>query len=401
MTYSPTIKTNSLRSSILHGFAWLVLLFAIVCGSACGIHTIGYGVVLWPEKDAGVQAGDIVPVTSEQKSKDTCIFYNKKEKKSVLTPTWRIEQFTSKKKAEVFAKKYAAYANMYAYGERDGIPPVREQPLNSTGVKIITKPKAAQIIKIVGRSDEKAPIEDMNDYWYEVLVEYQGIGKDGSFVNLGGRGFCYGYYLRIFESASNSEKDIAKKVADLNTDATLQHVLNNTWRPIYFQEMIDRGKINTGLFNNNIGIFPLPLSGVIEIVTPKGKFNFPYTEIIKVKSDTYTFKDSNLRVEALSDRKISVTFPEDGKQVTALYVIIDEDIDALYDKEVEARENYYKAFYSKGNVLSSSAYGSITLEEKKRITWKDFTKLVPSIIPENVSGTGWVDFPYIDRKSVV
>jgi hypothetical protein len=227
-----------------------------------------------------------------------------------------------------------------------------------------------------------------------VLIEYQGIDRNGEFANLGGRGYCYGYFLKIFESQSNSEKDIAKKVADMNTDKTLENILNNTWRPIYFQEMIDRGKINTSLFNNNIGIFPLPLSGVIEIVTPKGKFNLPYTEVIKVKADTYTFKDSNLRIEALSERKLSATFMEDGKQVTALYVLIDEDIDSLYDKEIESRETAFKSFFGKGSTLSSSAYGSITLDEKKRMTWKNYTKLVPSIIPDGLAGNGWVDFPY-------
>jgi hypothetical protein len=369
-------------------------LFFVLLASSCGIAAIGWGVVLWPEKDAGVDPGTVVPITSEQKTKDTLIFYDEKSKKSVLTPAWRIERFESKGKAVAFQKKYAEFANLYAYGERDGVPPVREEPLNSTGVKIITKPKAGQILKIVSRSEQKVPIDEMSDYWYEVLVEYQGINKNGEFAAMGGRGYCFGYFLKIFESQSNSEKDIAKKVADLNTDKTLEHILNNTWRPIYFQEMIERGKINTNLFNNNIGIFPLPLSSAVEIVTPKGKFNFPYSEVIKVKTDSYSFKDTNLRIEALSERKISATFIEDNKQVTALYVLIDEDIDSLYDKEIDSREAAFKSFYDKGTVLSSSAYGSITLDEKRRMTWKNFSKLVPAIIPDSVAGNGWVDFPY-------
>jgi hypothetical protein len=375
----------------------LICIACAVCAaaSACGMAKIGYGVVLWPEKDSGIEAGEIVPVTSEQKSRDTCIFYDQKNKKSVLIPVWRIERFDSKKDAKAFQKKFEGFENTYAYGERDGVPPVREQPLNSTGVKIITKPKAGQIFKIIGRSEEKARIEDMSDYWYEVLIEYQGIGRNGEFVKLGARGFCYGYYLKVFENSSTSEKEIAKKVADSNTDPALQNVLSNTWRPIYFQEMIDRGKINTSLFNSDIGIFPLPLSKVIEIVTPRGKFNFPYTEILKVKTDAFSFKDSGLRIEVLSDRKISATFNEDGKQVTVLYVLIDDDIDELYEKEVEARNEYFDSFYKQGHLLESSAYGSISLDEKKRITWKNFNRLVPSIIPDSVSGTGWIDFPYI------
>jgi|GEM_PF-1215370 len=388
-------KSSSQLPIFLLIFAGILVFFSLTV--SCGVSAVAYGVMLWPEKDSSLKSGEIVKIRAIQQKSDTYIVYDEKTKKSVISPMWRVEQFKSVKLAKEFNKKYEPYANLYAYGERDGVPPVRVEPLNSSSVKIIAKPTTGQLLKVVGRSSEKTNIEDMSDYWYEVLIEYQGIAKDGEFKAIGGRGFCYGYFLKIFTSGADAdaEKEVHNKVSEIGTDPSLQNLLNNTWRPIYFKEMIERGKINTNLFNGNIGLFPLPLSKVIEIVTPKGKFNFPYSEIIKVKEDSFSFKGSDLRIQALSPKKLSVTFIEDSKQVTALYVLIEDNIEELYDKEKEGRDKLYSEFLDRGGKLFSTAYGTITLGEKKRISWSGFEKLVPTIFPKDISGDGWVDFNYI------
>jgi hypothetical protein len=386
-------NNNSIGLSI--SILLFVSIFSGILFVSCGVSAVAYGVVLWPEKDSSLKSGEIVKITVIQKKTDTYIVYDEKTKQSVITPVWRIQLFKSMKLAKEFYKKYEPYVNTYAYGERDGVPPVREEALNSGTIKIIAKTTTGQLLKVIGKSEEKTSIEDMNDYWYEVLIEYQGIAKDGEYKAIGGRGFCYGYYLKVFSSEADAQKEVRNKVSEMGTDPKLQNLLNNTWRPIYFKEMIERGKINTNLFNENIGLFPLPLSKVIEIVTPKGKFNFPYSEIIKVKEDSFSFKGTDLRIQALSEKKLSVTFIEDSKQVTALYVLLDDNIEELYEKEKEARDKLYTEFLDRGASLVSTAYGTITLEDKKRINWTGFDKLVPAIIPKDVSGDGWVDFNYI------
>lgn len=376
-------------------FAHVLSVIIILASWSCGPATIGHGVVLWPEKDSELSSGERVIITAEQRSTGILTVFDQKKKKSVDISGWRIERFPSPGKADAFAQKFAPYAGMYAYGTRDGVPPVREQPLNTGSVKIITKPRTGQLLKIIGKSEEKTRIEEMEDYWYEVLVEYQGIAPNGEFGPIGGRGFCYGYYLKLFNDTGDSKQEIADVIAGLNTDTVLQNILANTWRPIYFQEMIDRGKINTGMFRSTIGLFPSPLDRKIEIVTPKGSFPFPYTEIITAQQGSYAFSGTNLRIESQAEKRISVTFVEDLQRVTMQYVIIDDDIDKLIERENGQRDELYAAFTEKGGVLSSSAYGKITLGDNRKFIWKNFEKLVPSILPQGLSGSGNVDFPYV------
>jgi len=369
-------------------------LFLLPCLlTGCSSQAKGYGVVLWAESDSGLVNGEIVKIVSESVIQKAYIVSSENLGKRVPLEKWRLELYKTKKEAEQYAKEYEPYASMYAYSEKDGIPPVREKPENSGGVKIISKPNAYQPIKILGRQEEKAEINEMTDYWYHVLIQYQGIGNDGQYQQLGGNGYCFGHYLEIFQTNGDPLNEIAEKNDTGTEEDPLENLLQTVWRPDYFGTMINSGRLDLHMFKNTIGLFPDPDQKKIVISTITDSYEFYYTGITNVRYNLYTFQDVDLRIEILSKYRISVTYMADGKQVTSVYRKVATDIDELINREIQIRNALFEDFYLRGPVLSSSAYGTITLKEDKTILWTGYERLIPSVIPKKISGSGWIDFP--------
>jgi hypothetical protein len=380
---------------------WLSLMVCFILSLAgCGLQTIGYGVILWAENDSVLVNGDIVRISAISRIQKSYIVHKDDVDKGIPIITWRVEFFSTYQEAEEFAQKFRPYAHLYAYSDKDGTPPVREEPLNSKTVRIISKPKAYQVLKVVGRTEEKTKIGNMEDYWYYILIEYQGIGRAGNYETLGEKGYCFGHYLNIIATGDDPEKEIEKKQSETNEDELLTALLSTTWRPSYFLDMIVTGRIDLSRFNSSMGLFPEPGVNRITIETPDGVYKFDYSGIIRVRSNLFSFTDADLRIEVLSDARISATYTAYGKQVNEMYVKIKTDIDELCAREKTLRKAFYNDFYIRGKVLSSSAYGVITLDENQGFSWKGFERLAPSIIPRTAQGSGNVDFPFFIAKDL-
>lgn len=369
-----------------------ILFFCLFPG--CGIGIKGYGVVLWADKDTGLVNGEIVKVVSESMIQDAYIVYKENPKEKIPLKLWRVEFFKSKKEAEQYAEEYAPYSSTYAYSEKDGVPPVREMPENSSSVRIIAKPKAHQPLKILKKMEEAVEIEEMTDYWYQVLVEFQGIGKDGQYQLLGEKGYCFGHFLKVIQTDENPEEEIQESIKPESKENPLDNFLHNVWRPEYFSDMISSGRLDLKLFKSTFGIFPEPLGNRIVISLADGYYVYDYTDISQIRYNYYTFQGADLRIEIISNFQVSVTYMAKKERVNSLFIKITSDIDALVEREVKIRDALYEDFFIRGSVLTSSAYGTIVLNPDKTFTWTDFDKLIPAVIPHEITGRGRIDFPH-------
>jgi hypothetical protein len=368
----------------------ILIMFLVLTG--CGPHIEGYGVILQGDKETGLKNNEIVKVFSESVIQNAFIVFREKPEEQLPVKKWRIKVFKNEKEAAQFATEYAPFAGKYAYSLKDGIPPVRETPENSSSVKIISKPKAYQPLKILGRTEDKVKINDMVDYWYHVLIEYQGIGADGQYKLLGGEGYCFGYSLELFETDGDPMEEIARiQEADKGEDP-LDNLLHNVWRPGYFYEMIQSGAYDLGLFKSTIGLFPEPENQRLILTTYEKTYTYEYTDIAEVRNGLYAFLGADVRIDIYSNYRISLTYMAGDEQKNILYRKITADIDALIERELNRRKGLYEDFFLRGPVLSSSAYGKIILYEDNTFSWTGFNKLVPGVIPENVSGRGRIDF---------
>ena len=357
----------------------LALTFSLSLSSCAG--NIGYGLVLWAEEESPVQTGEILPVQQESTVQGSYLIRLPGTKELTELPTWRMRLFDSKEEALQGAEDYAPYQDVFAYSQRDGLPLREEADQEARRVYKLTE---GQLVKVLSRGEEQVTIGSYQDYWYLVLTE------DGY------QGYCFGYYLPAFRSSGDPKAEVETLMAQ---DPMLEALLSTDWRPEYFQEMVDEGRIDLTAFGQEFGFFVDPEKRQIRLVTGRRSYGWAYEGVENVAANRYVFEGTQIgsggiRINMQSTERIVCTYSVADQVLSSVFIAFEEDIEQIVTQERERRERLAEVFRSKSRVLRSSAYGNIYIEEQMRFRWEDFGRLGEQIFLENVRGAGAVDFPY-------
>jgi len=357
----------------------MLSLLSLVVLASCGVHAVGYGVVLWGELIGAPQTGTIVPIIREQPINSSYLIMVPGENKAREYPMGRIRPFPKRGEAAAFAAAYAQNLSSWAVVMKEDPPPlpVRESP--DAESKVVYKLRFQQLLKVVSRSADRATIKPYSDYWYEVATE------DGF------SGWCFGHFLRAF-TAPGDPKLEAQRI--LGQDETLDKIMGTTWRPDWFREMMAKGTIDLTMFRDDVGLFPSPADKVMRLALPLSTFEFHYSGIQKLGATSYAFTGSDLRITVLDDERISVSYRYKDQPVTGIYTVMKDDVTEVIAAEQKRRADLYDALRKPGATLASSAYGTIRLQDGMRFTWEGFSRLVPALIGPNAKGKGSVDFTF-------
>jgi hypothetical protein len=182
-------------------------------------------------------------------------------------------------------------------------------------------------------------------------------------------------------------------------DPMLEALLETDWRPEYFQEMVDEGRIDLTAFGPGFGFFVEPEDKQIQLVVGKRSTSFQYQSLDNVGANRYVFTgpdiaSGGIRINMQSAQRIVVTFPAGEQVLSSVFITFSEDIEEIITQESERRERLAESFSSRSRILRSSAYGNIFLEETMRFRWEDFGRLGEQVFLKPVRGSGNVDFPY-------
>lgn len=355
--------------------------FLALCGlvlTSCGARPVGWGVVLWGETSGSPRTGMVVGILQESSIGEASLIAVPGERKPREYPLGRIRMFKSRSDAAAFAASFARSADAWAVVVKGDSPPLPVRDAPGADAKVIYKLQYGQLVKVVSRSAEKAEVKPYTDYWYEIATE------DGF------TGWCFGHFLKAF-SASTDPAAEARRV--LSQDDVLARMMGTTWRPGWFQDMIDKGAIDLTMFREDVGFFPVPQDRVMRLVLPLSTFEFHYTgDPQKAGSSSYTFPGTDLRVDVLDGNRITVSYRYRDQPKTDLYVSVKDDVAQIVAAELKRRSDLFDSLARKGATLSSSAYGTIRLQPGLRFTWEGFAKLVPALIGPDAKGGGSVDF---------
>jgi hypothetical protein len=359
----------------------LLLCSALVPVLSSCARNIGYGLVLWAGEESPVQTGEILPVQQESTVQGSYLIRLPGTRELIELPTWRMRLFESKEEAVRGAEEYAPYQDMFAYSQRDGLP-LREEA--DQEARRVYKLAEGQLVKVLSRGEEKVTIGSYQDYWYLVLTE------DGY------QGYCFGYYLPAFRSSGDPKAEVEKLMAQ---DPMLEALLATDWRPEYFREMVDKGRIDLTAFGKEFGFFVDPEKRQIRLVTGKRSYGWAYESVENVGINRYLFEGpeiggGGIRINMQSTERIVCTYSVADQVLSSVFIAFDEDIEQIVTQERERRERLAEVFISKSRILRSSAYGNIYLEEKMRFRWEDFGRLGEQIFLQKVRGAGTIDFPY-------
>ena len=359
----------------------LILCSALALVLSSCARNIGYGLVLWAEEESPVQTGEILPVQQESTVQGSYLIRLPGTKQLIEVPTWRMRLFESGEEAIQGAEDYAPYQELFAYSQRDGLPLREEADQEARRVYKLTE---GQLVKVLSRGEEQVTIGSYQDYWYLVLTE------DGY------QGYCFGYYLPAFRSSGDPRAEVETLMAQ---DPMLEALMATDWRPEYFQEMVDEGRIDLTAFGKEFGFFVDPEKRQIRLVTGKRSYSWTYERMENVGTNRYVFEgpeigSGGIRINMQSSRRIVSTYSVADQVLSSVFISFEEDIEEIVTQEWERRERLAEVFSSKSRVLRSSAYGNIYLEEEMRFRWEDFGRLVEQIFLKKVRGAGTVDFPY-------
>lgn len=357
----------------------LCLIFGLGVLSSCGPRIVGHAVVLWGQSDGLPATGSIVGVIEMRELDNTCLLSVPGEKTPIEFPAGRVRVFAKRSEAEAYSKSAAPFLTTWAFSRKLDPPPLpmRESPKASADT--VYKLRQGQVVKVIGRTDNKESIKPYEDYWYELVTEDAYTG------------WCFGHYLKVF-TAEGDPTGTASML--LSEDETLDRILGSVWRPDWFREMMNKGEIDLQKFREDVGFFPVPEENLFRLVLPTYSLDFNYDGIRRLSSGNYEVTGSGLLISVLDGERITLSYRHRNQETGGIFSIVPEDIAEIIVKEQERREGVFNALMEKGKSLSSDAYGTIRLESGMRFSWSGFERLVPSIIAAGTGTSGRVDFPY-------
>ncbi|HKJ84556.1 MAG TPA: hypothetical protein VKA06_00695, partial [Spirochaetia bacterium] len=226
-----------------------------------------------------------------------------------------------------------------------------------------------------GRLPEQTNLQGLVSYWYEALTA------------TGARGWTFGYTLEVFDPTDPS------LVVDTggNTDPLIDLLLQNTWRPMSFIDMISSGAIDLEEFRAEYGLFPDPENRQLELVLPRHATIFEYEAITPVGSRRYVATGTSLQMTFQRNDELSIQYDLGGQQHTLALQRVAGGIDDYIERENERRSLVYEELIERGPEFTSNAYGTLTFLEEQRFNWTGYSRLVPTAIPPGTGTSGRVD----------
>lgn len=287
----------------------LALLFAasVLLLGSCS-HKIGWGVVLWTAPEGPLPAGSVVPVYIKSNIGQVYVVGVPKAKergKKIELPLWQVELYSSRGKANARVKALGENAGLYMMATRDGLP-LRDAPSN-TGRRVY-RLREGQSVKVLAKVQGEAVStggKELPGSWYSVLTD------DGS------TGFVFSYSLRLYDETKEGPPVLASTAKEpLSGRADL--IFSRSWRPEYFQEMQEDGRVDLDYFSLRYGVFIDAIRRQVRIELPATSQLFSYSSVSESKGQ-YLFEGSPLAIRIESDARIVCSWtgtaqPDDPSQ---------------------------------------------------------------------------------------
>lgn len=349
----------------------LIILTILLVLSSCAPKPMGYGVLLWWDDREDLEQGTVYPVFEESNIRQTYLISPPGEP-AIEVPRWRMDYFKSQSAARDFSETYEDLLKLFGDAKVNGLA-VRSTP--SLSGERTYKLRQGQQVKLVEQMPGEETISGETGSWYRVLT------ADGS------SGYAFGPNLDIYDAevrASQGEK--------LEVDPRLENFLSRNFRPEEFRFMVRENRVDLRRFSAAYGVFPDLDEKIIRIVTDEDSFSFPFTRITMGEEGHFVFGESGLSVTIMTPNSVVLHYPDKGEKVNQVYVALD-GIPELIEGEQQRRQELFESLRRMGSG-SSNAYGTIAFEEPGQFTWEGYNRLTPSVIPDDVIGSGRVDILY-------
>lgn len=210
----------------------------------------------------------------------------------IEVPFWQIQEYRSRRAAREGAARLAEYAGIYLIATRDGLP-IREKPGN--GARRVFRLREGQMVKVL----EKTAGEQVSTGgkvlpgdWYHVLAD------DGT------RGYVFSNTMKFYDESTGQAPALENETA---LSASLDLVFSRTWRPAWYQSMIDEDRIDTDWFSLRYGLFADAVNRQVRVEMPGFSRVFEYSSITE-EDDAYLFAGTTLVIRVRGDTGLEATW---------------------------------------------------------------------------------------------
>jgi len=393
--------------------AALVAALAAAASLASCSSKLGWGVVLWTSEDQRLLAGDVVPVYIKSNIQSLYVVGVPGDKEKAELPLWQVEIFRTKKAAEARVAALGEYKSVYMAATLDGIP-VRDKPSNAHGTQVY-RLRGGQSVKVLEKVEGEEVAtggQRLPGDWFRVLAE------DGTL------GYAYSYAFKTYDATKEGPPVIAAAKKALTGRVDL--VFTQSWRPEYFQEMLDRGRIDLDLFSLRYGLFVDAIHKQLRLELPGASKLFTYSSISE-SDGVYSFGGTPLRAKIESERKLLLSWVDEapgepavaaaqaaepdtaaesdtaaeasvldearryrsaGSDGRATLISLDSDLREAIRLEELRRQKLLEDFADKGASWSSADAGVLALSKNRRFSWTGRRDLPDGFLPEGMGDYG-------------
>jgi hypothetical protein len=409
------------RNAVFAAFLATLLALAVVSSTFLGSCSsrLGWGVVLWTAPEGPLNAGSVVPVyikSNIQKIYVVGVPGSKERGKKIELPFWQVELFGTRGKANARVKSMGENVGLYMVATRDGMP-LRDKPDNTA--KRVYRLREGQSVKILEKVAGEALStggQALPGSWYSVLAD------DGS------TGYAFSYAFRLYDEAKEGAPVLASDKKTLSGRVDL--IFSRSWRPEYFQEMLDDGRVDLDYFSLRYGLFIDAIRRQVRLELPAASQIFNYTDVSEAKG-LYVFEGTSLRIKIESDSRLVCTwsggapdaaddsadavaashgddssagsgrgtsgeesdsFAEVGAGGSAAFVALSIEPQETIRAETLRRQKLLVAFVDKagsewGSLSGAAGGGRLSLAKNGRFIWKNRGEAAAALVPEG-AGTG-------------
>ena len=389
-----------------------LLALAALLGSCSS--RLGWGVVLWTAPEGPLPAGSIVPVYIKSNIQKVYVVgvpgaKGKDRGKKIELPFWQVELYSTRGRAASRVKAMGENVSLYMAAARDGLP-LRDKPANTA--KRVYRLREGQSVKVLEKAAGDAVStggQTLSGAWYLVLAD------DGT------TGYVFSYAFRLYDETKEGAPVIAATKQALSGRVDL--IFSRSWRPEYFQEMLDDNRIDLDYFSLRYGLFVDAIRRQIRLELPGASQVFNYTGISET-GGLYVFEGTPLKIKIESDTRMicswspagplsdapsssddasapaedASTSPAESLSATgaagsaAFAVLASEPAESIR-LETLRRYKLLSAFVDGvGGSWESADSGRLTLIKNGRFTWKQRGEAVSALLPAGAGEGGEVAF---------
>jgi hypothetical protein len=408
-----TLRRGRYGSALLAAAALTAWLFAS-CSSR-----IGWGVVLWSSAEGPIPAGSVVPVYIKSNIQSLYVVGVPGTKKKAELPLWQVEIFGSKGAANARVAELGEYRSIYMVAAKDGVP-IRDQPNNSTAAQVF-RLREGQSVKVLARvdgEDVSTGGKGLAGNWFLVLAD------DGT------RGYVFSYAFKSYDETKEGPPVIASTKKSLSGRVDL--IFTRSWRPEYFQKMLDDGRVDLDLFSLRYGLFVDSTHKQIRLELPGASELFAYSSISE-SDGVYSFEGSPLKARIESEKRLLLSwvddapgdvapapalpsqaaqaiaaaaaataaqsaqddlgaYKSDGADGRAELIVLDAEPREAIRLEELRRQRLLESFVDAGADWSSSEAGRLDFSKNRRFTWTDRGGLGSGYLPDGSGDYGEAAF---------